>query len=194
MAMELGDNGAKAAATQAFLEDPESLARLAGTDNDQAAWIEAETVKADAVRETGFACSSRLDDPQEGPAINISQAGEDGGCKAGGDGAVPSGLAADLMQGIAAETAGQQPVESVDPQGKNGRLAEGCSGGVRRDEVAGGRRAAFDLGDPPLETGHPILCHEAAGRHGIHVPVICSYFVLIDSGEQKESQAADQEI
>ena len=76
MAAELASDGGKADAAEPFLEHPERLLRPPGHDDDEAGRIEAELVKAGAVRLTALPRRFFLDDEEDRPVVETGEAGE----------------------------------------------------------------------------------------------------------------------
>lgn len=159
---ELGKNGGKARAAEPFLEHPQRLSRPLGADQHEASRIEPESIEAGTVEIAAFAGGDLLPHPQDRPIVDPGEAGEDGGGEAGRGSAVAGRRGAELMQGGAAEPAGEQPVGLRLPQRKNRsaparreEMPRRGSGGLslRKTSRVDGNGMTFDLGDPSAQVG-----------------------------------------
>jgi hypothetical protein len=142
-AADLGEDGGKAAAAQPFLADPQGFVRPASANEDQALGIEPEMIEATAIEQAGLAARGRFRDPQNRAGIVGSETDEECRGKACGCGCIPSGLAADLMEGIAAEAAGEPLIEIIDTKGED-ISAESLAFGFGEPVLV----EALDFGDP----------------------------------------------
>jgi hypothetical protein len=154
MAPHFSEHGADPAAAERLLEDPERLARASGPDDDEPPRIDAEAVETRSVGMSCFAERIGLGDEQEGAMIGLGEPGEERDGEAGGGTRIARCPAADLVERVAAEPAGEHPIETGDAE-RQGRLPSRQNG-----------RIAFDPGDFPPQSGKPLPCHENAGAHG----------------------------
>ena len=119
MAADLGEHGGEPTAGKALLKNPQRLARSADADDHDPARREAEAIESRPIGQAGFAADRSFHDPKDRAVVLGDEPGENGKAEAGRRTGGASGLAADFMESIPAEPAGQETVEFYDPEGKH---------------------------------------------------------------------------